>query len=459
MIARPLFLTVLLLVAGAAPAQPVPRLQATFGAGASTPLGSAASTLGPGPARAALAAGLSVRLAPALALDLTQDAAFGDDGGPSTRGATRLALRLVWPGRAAAPYLLAGLSGTASETFAVGGAFGLGVDWPLSRQFDLFQQLAFDVPFGEVAPGSPVNAFGFFSAGLRVRIAPAHRPVRSLTLAAPDTAFVHEPTTLMAIADPTAAHPVTYAWSFDDGQTATGETVTRDFRYPRPYEATVTAENRDGRYTTTRTLVVLPPRPEAEDSTETAAPPVRAEARPAEILQLYGRRTLRAGEVENFRVRLAPGATGPIRYTWDFGDGIAAVGNNVAHWYRAPGTYTVEAVARNEAGGDTARAVITVLPAPERPAAPPDAEPPDGFGWVVATLPNRGAAETRAEALRSAGHTAHTLAHAVPGHAIAYRVVLGRYRSEAEAERARPAAEAFATGPVWLIPFHGGSTP
>lgn len=459
MTARRFLFLPLLLLAGSALAQPVPRLQAMLGIGASTPLGDAASTLGPGPARAALAAGLTVRLTPALALDLTQDAAFGDDGSASTRYTTRLAMRLVWPRRTVSPYALAGLSGTSSETFVFGGALGVGLDWPVSRQFDLFQQLAFDVPFGETGPGSPVNAFGLFSAGLRVRIAPTHRPVRALTMALPDSVHAHESATFTAAANPEAARPVTYVWAFDDGHTATGETVTREFRYARPYTATVTASNRDGRHAETRTFDVLPTRPEDEDSTAVVVARPVAEARPAEIIQLYGKRSLRVGEVENFRVRLAPGATAPVRYTWDFGDGILAVGNNVTHWYREAGTYTVLAVARNEAGADTARAVITVMPVPAPPPTSPDAEPPDGFGWVVATLPDRADAETLAEALRTAGHDVRVLLHAPSRRAPTFRVVLGRYGSEQEAERARPAARALADGPVWLLPFHGDLAP
>lgn len=455
MLARSLFFSALLL-AGAAAAQPVPRLQATLGVGASAPLGDAASTLGPGPVRAAVAGGLSARLTRALALDLGQEAAFGDDGSASTRATTRLALRLVWPRRTASPYAFAGLSGTAADAFALGGAFGLGLDWPLSRQFDLFQQVAFDVPFGDGA-GPRVNAFGLFSAGLRVRIAPAHRPVRSLTLAAPDTVRVGEPATFSASASPEAARPVAYTWAFDDGHTDTGERVTRSFRYARPYTATVTATNRDGRHAATRTVVVVtPPTP---DSVTVVVTPAGRRVERAEIVELYGRRALRVGEVENFRVRLGASPSGLVQYTWDFGDGIGAIGNNVAHWYRAPGTYTVEAVARNEAGADTARAVITVRPAPARSDASPDAEPVAGFGWVVATLDTGAAAETVAAALRSAGHDVLVLPHDATGGATRYRVVVGHYRTESEANAARAAVEAVAAGPVWLLPFRGNSAP
>lgn len=465
----PLFFCFFCLVLAAAPAAwaqaaaPVPRLQAALSIGASTPVGDAASTLGLGPARVALGGGLSARLAPALALDLTQSATFGDDGstGASTRYTTRLAMRLVWPQRSASPYLLAGLSGTSVDAFAVGGTLGLGLDWAVSRQFDVFQQLAFDVPFRAEPPGSPVNAFGFVSAGVRIRIAPLDRPVRSLTLAVPDTVFTHQAAEFSAAANPEAAQPVEYTWLFDDGHTATGAVVARAFRYTRPYTATVTAENRDGSFSETRTLVVLPARP--EDLPEDSVGVRRASPRsvPAEIVQLYGRRTLHVGEVENFRVRLAPGVTGVVHYTWDFGDGVGSVGNNVAHWYRAPGRYTVRAVAKNVAGADTAEAVVTVTaPPPPPPSAEPlDEAPASGFGWVVATLPNRADAETRAETYRSAGHDTRVLAHEAPRRPVLYRVVVGHYRTEADAERARADVEARATGPVWLVPFRGGSAP
>ena len=464
MLARPLTLLALaaLFTGGSVLAQPVPRLQAVVGIGASTTLGDFESSLAPGVVRTAIGGGFSARLRPALAVDFTTTGAFGDDSSTesSSRWATRLATRLIWPQRSASPYALVGLNGTSTERFVFGGTLGVGVDWNVSPQFDLFQQLAFDIPFAEEPPGSPINAFGFVSAGLRIRIAPRNRPVRALSVVAPDSVFVLEPTTFSASADAGAARPITYSWVFDDGYATTGETATREFRYTRPYTMTVTAENRDGSVSETRTFMVHPPVPEDPEVDE----PVVVEGvltQPPMIIEMYGRRTLQVGELENFRVRLAPGATGPIRYRWDFGDGIVSVGNNVTHTYFAPGTYPVVAVARNAAGADTMRATITVpgtVPAPSPRSAPPanvDTAPPDGFGWVIGTFSDPGLAETLAAEARSAGRETRVLTHEPFRRPTVYRVVVGRYQTEAAAERQRSRVQALASAPVWLLPFRG----
>ncbi len=467
MLARPLLFLILgtLLGAGAALAQPaaapIPRLQGSLSVGASTTLGDLESSLGLGPARITITGGLSSRLNRALAVDLTQSGAFGDDGSTeaSTRWTTRLTTRLIWAQRSTSPYLLVGLNGTSIDAFAFGGTFGAGLDWAVSRQFDVFQQLTFDVPFAEVPPGSPVNAFGFFSAGLRIRIAPSNRPVRSLTVEIPDSVIVQQPATFTASADPGAARPITYTWIFDDGYMTTGEVATREFRYTRPYTATVVAENRDGQVSETHTLLVHPPPPEATDEPE----PVVVEGvltQPPQITEIYGRRTLQVGELENFRVRLDRGATGPIRYVWDFGDGILSVGNNVTHTYFEPGAYPVSVIARNVAGADTASAVVTV-PAPQRPQPTPtpalgsDSTPPSGFGWVVGTFADRTEAETLAAKTRGAGRDTRVLTHEPFRRSTVYRVVVGRYGTEAAAERERARIQNLAAGPVWLLPFHG----
>ena len=438
---------------------PIPRIQGTLGLGASTTMGDYESSLGLGPARISIGGGLSARLNRALAVDLTQTGAFGDDGSTdaSTRWTTRLALRLIWPQGTVAPYVLGGLSGTSDDAFRVGGTFGVGLDWTLSQQFDLFQQLTFDVPFSEEPIGTPINAFGFVTAGLRVRIAPVSRPVRSLTLGVPDSVIVQEATSFTASVNPEAARPVTYSWIFDDGYTTSGEVATREFRYTRPYTATVTAENRDGRVSETITFSVHPPRPEEPEEAE----PVVVEGvltKPPQIVEMYGRRSLDVGELENFRVRLERGVTPPVRYQWDFGDGIISVGNNVTHTYFAPGTYTVTATAWNAAGVDSTQATITVTspPAPAPPPAPTtptDASPASGFGWVIGTFPDQTAAETLAASVRTAGRDVRVIQHEPFRRSTVYRVVVGRYQSESAAERERTRVQALVTDPIWLLPF------
>lgn len=179
-----------------------------------------------------------------------------------------------------------------------------------------------------------------------------------------------------------------------------------------------------------------------------------------QIVQLYGRQTLTVGEAENYRVRLAPGFAQPVEYQWDFGDGTLSVGNNVVRRYTRPGRYTITAIARNAVNADTARVAVVVTS--DRLAPPPPTEPslvtlsaPPHFEagqivWVTGIYPTRHSAENDAALYAEARHRAGVVSAKKAG-TTQYYVVVGGYRTENEAVRARADVLRVDDRPLWLM--------
>ena len=72
---------------------------------------------------------------------------------------------------------------------------------------------------------------------------------------------------------------------------------------------------------------------------------------------------------------------------------------------------------------------------------------------MIGTFPDQGLAETLAAEVRSAGRETRVLTHEPFRRPTVYRVVVGRYRTEAAAERERGRIQRLASAPVWLLPF------
>jgi hypothetical protein len=215
-----------------------------------------------------------------------------------------------------------------------------------------------------------------------------------------------------------------------------------------------------------------------------AQEPVDAD-RAVRIQAIHGPREVTAGTPFNIRAQVEPGAVLPVTYLWDFGDGTLSEGALVAHMYRAPSTYTVRLIARNAAGRDTLTHVVRVAPpAPPAPSArlrpnprpvSSTASPPvqddvsaddvsaddeatsvpvvfqpaslrgteainrsEGYTWVVQSDLWAVRAHETMLRYRLRGFRTALLADTTGRGAPIYRVVLGQYRSPAEAQAARP---------------------
>ncbi|WP_080419153.1 WD40/YVTN/BNR-like repeat-containing protein [Burkholderia ubonensis] len=146
--------------------------------------------------------------------------------------------------------------------------------------------------------------------------------------------------------------PLTYAWSFGDGQAQTGSHAQHAYGAVGRYVVSVTATDPAGLSATSTTTVTIVPAP-VNPPAPPLAPTIVA---PDEI---------RAQSAIAFLGDAQPPPNGSVTsYTWDFGDGSSgATGNNVVHTYAVAGPRVVTLTVTDSIGRtETATANIEVLP-------------------------------------------------------------------------------------------------
>ena len=148
---------------------------------------------------------------------------------------------------------------------------------------------------------------------------------------------------------------LTWKWQFSDG-TSLLQNVTRTYRTPGTYTATVTATDDEGDSTSKEITVtvtapgVIPPTVSASaDVTSGPAPlPVRFEASGAD----------------------PDGDASKLTYAWDFGDGGSSFAQSPAHTYMEPGTYTATVTVRDPSGAVATDSVTVTVSDPPGNVAP-----------------------------------------------------------------------------------------
>lgn len=154
---------------------------------------------------------------------------------------------------------------------------------------------------------------------------------------------------------------VEYAWTFGDGQTGTGQIVSRAYASSGAYDVSLTVRDADGASDTMiRSVDVLPVSDPGPNG-------------PPQAGFVYAPTAPVAGEVVRFDASQSTDDVGVIGYAWDFGDGGTSAGQVVTHAYPAAGTYNVTLTVRDTDGAEgTARASVRVdpLPAPGVNAPP-----------------------------------------------------------------------------------------
>jgi len=142
-----------------------------------------------------------------------------------------------------------------------------------------------------------------------------------------------------------------WAWTFGDGATSTGQNPVHTYTAPGTYTVNLTVTNAAGSDSATKIVTV----------TEKPAGPAPVAGFAANVT---------SGNVP-LAVRFTDTSTGnPTAWSWTFGDGATSAGQNPVHTYTAAGIYTVTLTAANSAGSSSATGIVTVQ---EIPAAPPQA--------------------------------------------------------------------------------------
>lgn len=136
-----------------------------------------------------------------------------------------------------------------------------------------------------------------------------------------------------------------YFWSFGDGATATGATVSHTYNVGGTFTATLTVANGVGQTASTTTLIHVAPQDNSLPTASILATPTSGASPLVVIFQA-----------------IAQDIDGQIQeYNWNFGDGTTGSGQVVEHVYLVPGTYGVSLTVRDNAGGiGTAAQVINV---------------------------------------------------------------------------------------------------
>jgi PKD repeat protein len=167
----------------------------------------------------------------------------------------------------------------------------------------------------------------------------------------PPVPIVGETTTFDG--SPTEGEVESYSWTFGDGTTASGQTVTHTYGSTGTYEVTLTVDRPDGTETTTRT-VDIGEQDDNGDSGITAAFD-------------YSPQQLGPGGEVTLDATASTGE-GIDEYLWDFGDDTTADGVETTHTYENPGEYAITLEVLAVPQGTTREVEDGQLVAPDGPA-------------------------------------------------------------------------------------------
>jgi hypothetical protein len=166
---------------------------------------------------------------------------------------------------------------------------------------------------------------------------------------------LHGRATFHAVASDPDAEPVTLAWDFGDGETATGSDVEHIFDSAGDRTVRLTARDPAG-------------------ATATRDFPISVTDQPLVITATASTLTPPVGQPVTFSATSSDPDGDPATIAWDFGDANQASGSAVTHTYGTPGAVTVTVTA-SEANGTTA---VQTLGLTVAPVAAGDGVPGDG---------------------------------------------------------------------------------
>ena len=160
-----------------------------------------------------------------------------------------------------------------------------------------------------------------------------------------DTIEVGEPLTFTSVS---TGDPETLFWTFGDGTTDVGTSVTKVFDEPGSFEVTLTATNAEGSDSDSAVITVVPG----------GLPPQAVIANLPTVVDV-GQTIGLASESTN----------SPTFTSWDFGDGETDTGSEVFHSWDEPGEFRITLTVSNATGQDSTFRTIFVERAIDPPVA------------------------------------------------------------------------------------------
>ena len=141
--------------------------------------------------------------------------------------------------------------------------------------------------------------------------------------------------------------PLTYTWSFGDGQAGAGAIVSHTYEQSGSFDATLTVD--DGRGASASTTIRI------EVGSMANAPPIA-----------FASASTNSGTLPLTVTFDASGSSDPdgdpLSYSWDFGNGQQGSGVSVAHTYDLAGTFNVHLTVQDGRGGtDTSGITVTAI--------------------------------------------------------------------------------------------------
>jgi MYXO-CTERM domain-containing protein len=135
---------------------------------------------------------------------------------------------------------------------------------------------------------------------------------------------------------------LTYTWSFGDGSTGSGESVTHTYADDGSFTLRCTVSDGDGGSDSESTTITV----------DNVAPTITSSSIPTSADE---------GDSLTFTVAATDPGSETLSYTWDFGDGTSGSGTSTTHSYTEDGTYAVAVtVSDGDGGTDTASGSVTV---------------------------------------------------------------------------------------------------
>jgi PKD repeat protein len=139
--------------------------------------------------------------------------------------------------------------------------------------------------------------------------------------ASPSTVDVGAAVTFSANATSPGAAPITYAWTFGDGNQGSGTSVSHSYTSAGTFGATVVGTDADGVESNASVIVLVLPAPTLTIGDN------RSSASDNEPISFYANLS---------------GGTPPYRFVWNFGDGNSSTFPSPSHVFTIPGNYTVQ---------------------------------------------------------------------------------------------------------------------